>query len=259
MVNDNNIFAKAVCLLSVFIVLQNSLYSQEANEQPVKSSKVEKAAAKRAENLPDDINRGFLDPEMDPAEYIKRFEVESREVFAARREIVEALDIQSAMGVADIGAGTGLFLKPLSIAAQKSGKLFAVEISPSFIKHLRKRAAQEELSNVEVIFCSDRDANLPKNSVDRMLICDVYHHFEFPESTLGSLYEAMRPGGMLVLVDFHRQPEDVSSERKQWLLGHIRAPQEVFRKEIEQAGFVFKDQVDVDGFTENYLLRFVKK
>lgn len=212
----------------------------------------------RAENLPDDINRGFLDPKMDPEEYIKRFEVESREVFSQRRAIVEALELSEGMAVADVGAGTGLFLKPLSVGVGKSGSVLAVDISPSFVKHLRTRIQSEELSNAKVIFCSDRQTNLDKNSVDRMLVCDTYHHFEYPSATVDSMYQALRPGGILVLVDFHRQPENVSSERTQWLMGHVRAPLEVFRQEIEAAGFRFKDQPKIEGFTENYLLRFTK-
>jgi SAM-dependent methyltransferase len=133
-----------------------------------------------------------------------------------------------------------------------------VEISPSFLKHLNARKRQEELTNVAVVSCSDRHCNLPAGSVDRLLLCDVYHHFEYPQATLSSLYDALKPGGMMVLVDFYREPENVSSERKGWLLGHIRAPLEVFRSEIEQAGFAFRDQVAVSGFKENYLLRFEK-
>lgn len=225
--------------------------------EPNQETKVSQAEVKRAENLPDDINRGFLDPNLKPKEYIKRFEIESREVFAQRRAIVESMELKEGLAVADIGAGTGLFLKPLSVAVGGSGKVFAVEISPSFVKHLRGRVAEEKLENSQVVFCSDRDANLARNSVDRLLICDVYHHFEFPEATLATLHSALKPGGMLILVDFYRDP-DVSAERKQWLNGHIRAPLEVFRKEIETAGFQFKDQVDVEGFKENYLIRFVK-
>lgn len=217
-----------------------------------------KAEAGRAENLPDDINRGFLDPNMKPEEYIKRFEIESREVFAQRKAIVDALELKPGLAIGDIGAGTGLFLKPLSVAVGGSGKVYAVEISPSFVKHLRTRVADEKLENAQVVYCSDREANLPKASVDRLLICDVYHHFEFPQSTLQSLLAAMRSGGVLVVVDFYRDPEGVSDDRKKWLNGHIRAPLETFRKEIEEAGFVFKDQVKVDGFKENYLIRFTK-
>lgn len=239
------------------LIAQETPKSDGKLVEPSQETKAGQAEVKRAENLPDDINRGFLDPNMKPEEYIKRFEIESREVFAQRRAIVESMELKEGLAVADIGAGTGLFLKPLSIAVGGSGKLFAVEISPSFVKHLRGRVAEEKLENSQVVFCSDRDANLARNSVDRLLICDVYHHFEFPEATLATLHAALKPGGMLILVDFYRDP-DVSAERKQWLNGHIRAPVEVFRKEIESAGFQFKDQVNVEGFKENYLIRFVK-
>jgi cyclopropane fatty-acyl-phospholipid synthase-like methyltransferase len=228
-------------------------------EAPQKPERTEKEASEqRAANLPDGINDGFLNPEMNPEEYIQRFEIESREVFACRAEILKALQLTPGHSVADIGAGTGLFLQPLSNSVGPEGHVFAVEIAPSFIKHLRDRARKESLENVEVVFCSDRHANLPKNSVDRMVLCDVYHHFEYPRLTMDSLWEAMREGGLLVLVDFHREPPGVSPERTEWLKGHVRAPQEVFRAEIEQAGFVFRDEVAVEGFQENYLLRFDK-
>ncbi len=245
-------------LLAAALTSDRTAWSQELPQQePRTVESNSNTDLKRAENLPDDINRGFLDPNMKPEEYIKRFEVESREVFAQRRAIVESMELKEGLSVADIGAGTGLFLKPLSVAVGGTGKVFAVEISPSFVKHLRGRIEEEKLENSQVVFCSDRDANLARNSVDRLLICDVYHHFEFPEATLETLYAALRPGGTLILVDFYRDP-DVSAERKQWLNGHIRAPLETFRKEIEQAGFQFRDQVHVEGFKENYLLRFVK-
>ncbi len=216
-----------------------------------------KESAKRADNLPSGINDSFLDPDMNVEEFIKRFEVESREVFAAREQILAAIELKPGMAVADIGSGTGLYLRPLSRSVGEEGQVYAIDISPKFVKHLRDRAKTEELSNVEVVLCSDSDVNLKADTIDRAFICDVYHHFEYPESSLKSIYRAMRNGGKLIVVDFHRAP-DVSPERKQWLQGHIRAPLETFKQEIIDAGFQFETQVDIDGFTENYLLRFTK-
>lgn len=212
----------------------------------------------RPENLPKGINDSFLDPNMDPDEFVKRFEAESREVFAARFQIMDAMKLSPGDSVADIGAGTGLFMNALSQKVGAEGKVFAVEIAPSFVKHLRQRAREEQLENVEIVFCSDRDANLPKESVDRILICDVYHHFEYPRLTMQSLWRALKPGGMLVLIDFHTEPDNVSPERIEWLKGHVRAPMQIFRQEVEEIGFQFKDQPEIDGFKENYLLRFTK-
>lgn len=212
---------------------------------------------KRAENLPTGINDSFLDPEMDVEQFVKRFEVESREVFACREQILASLQIEPGMDVADVGSGTGLYLQPLSKSVGAEGTVFAIDISPKFVKHLRERSRTEDLKNVEVTMCSDRDVNLKADSIDRAFICDVYHHFEFPDSSLASIYRAMRAGGKLIIVDFHREP-NVSDDRKAWLSGHIRAPQETFKQEIIDAGFKFEEEVAIDGFKENYLLRFTK-
>jgi ubiquinone/menaquinone biosynthesis C-methylase UbiE len=209
---------------------------------------------KKPENLPQGINDSFLDPDMNVEDFIERFEVESREVFACRDQILAAIELEQGMSVADVGSGTGLYLQPLSKSVGESGKVFAVDIAPKFVKHLRQRCKDESLKNVEVVLCSDRDTNLKPNSVDRVFICDVYHHFEYPDSSLESIYRALRPGGKLILVDFDRIP----GESREWLLGHIRAPKAVFKQEVIDAGFEFETEVDVDGFEENYLLRFIK-
>ncbi|MCA9182229.1 MAG: methyltransferase domain-containing protein [Planctomycetales bacterium] len=254
-------FTKVLRLVGVIYlsVVGAWLTAQTTTLDVTQSAPREKAApredADRAANLPAGINDSFLDPEMKVEDFIKRFEIESREVFACRKQILAAVQLEPGMAVADIGAGTGLYLGAFSKAVGKGGTVYAVDISPNFVKHLRERAKQEKLGNVEVVLCSDRDVNLRPNSVDRVFICDVYHHFEYPSSSLASIYTAMRAGGQLVLVDFHN---DVEGERGEWLRNHVRASQDVFKQEVIDAGFKFVEEVTIDGFQENYLLRFVK-
>lgn len=228
--------------------------AKSAEPQSAEPPSVE-ADARRAENLPAGINDSFLDPEMKVEDFVKRFETESREVFSSRQEILQALQLEPGMAIADIGSGTGLYVGAFSQAVGDQGKVYAVDLSPNFIKHLRQRVKDEELSNTEVVFCTDRDVNLQPNSVDRVFICDVYHHFEYPESSLASIRAALRPGGQLILIDFNNDGE---GERGEWLKGHVRAPKSVFKQEIIEAGFAFQEEVDIEGFKENYFLRFVK-
>jgi ubiquinone/menaquinone biosynthesis C-methylase UbiE len=241
----------------MFCVLLASLsiggHGQDAGQGQNASSTEDK----RADNLPSGINDSFLDPNMKVDDFIKRFEIESREVFACRKQILDAIQLRPGMAVADVGSGTGLYLGSLSQSVGDQGRVYAIDISPKFVMHLRNRAKEEKLTNVETIHCSDRDVNLKGDSIDRAFICDVYHHFEYPEKSLKSIHSAMRDGGKLILVDFHREPQ-VSPERKQWLKGHIRAPLETFKQEIIDAGFKFEEQVSIEGFSENYLLRFIK-
>jgi len=198
------------------------------------------------------VNERFLSEALDVERFVGIFEGESREVSVQREHIVKALDVSSGMAVADIGAGTGLFLPDFDRRVGSEGRVYAVEISPKFLEHLRARSAREKLARVEVVEGLENSVALPAASVDIAFVCDTYHHFEYPQSTLESLYTAIRPGGSLVILDFERIPD----KSRAWVLEHVRAGKEVFRREIESAGFRFEREVPVEGLKENYVLRF---
>jgi predicted methyltransferase len=194
------------------------------------------------------INDSYKDP--NPSEFRKRFETESREVFANRDRIVEAAKVKPGMAVADVGAGTGLFTRLFAKEVGAEGKVYAVDIAKNFVKHIEKTTKERGINNVEGIVCTADSTKLPENSTDVAFICDVYHHFEFPRKTMESIHRALRPGGRLVVIDF-RRIEGVSSD---WILGHVRAGQEVFRGEIEAAGFRLVEEPKF--LKENYYMVF---
>jgi precorrin-6B methylase 2 len=200
------------------------------------------------------VNPGINDPFQNPdvKAYVDKFEVESREVYAERKAIVAACKLTSGMVVADVGAGTGLFTRLFAAEVGPKGKVYAVDIAPAFIEHIRKSCKEAGLSNVEPMRCSDKSVELPANSVDVVFICDTYHHFEFPQLTLASIHKALKPGGQLVLIDFHR----IEGKSSKWVLGHVRAGQDVFTKEITDAGFRVVGQEQL--LKENYFVRFEK-
>ncbi len=198
------------------------------------------------------INDKFLSNELDVDQWTKRFEGESRQIYARRNEIVAALALESKQRVADVGAGTGFFSELLAEAVGPNGLIWALEISPKFIEHLQDRFAKAGLSQIEVVENSDRSTGLADSSIDLAFICDVYHHFEYPNAMLENLAHVLRPGGSLVIVDFERIP----GKTDDWILDHVRAGKEVFRAEIESAGFVFKDEIKIEGLEDNYILRF---
>lgn len=224
--------------------------------------------AARPERLPSGINDAFLAEDLDVEQYVERFEGESRAVYAERQTIVDALSLSPGDAVADIGAGTGFFSllfveavsprpgseDPLARDSSGSGKVYAVEISPRFLEHLRGRAAAEAPGSLEVVEGSARSVSLPDASIDLAFVCDVYHHFEYPGESLASLHSAIRPGGSLVLIDFERIP-GVSPD---WLLEHVRAGREVFQAEIEAAGFRLVEEIELEGLDDNYILRFAR-
>jgi predicted methyltransferase len=194
------------------------------------------------------INRPFHDPDFDY--WLGVFERDGREVYDRRGEIVEAVELRQGMIVADIGAGTGLFTRLFASAVGETGRVFAVDVSRSFVENIRRRAEADGLQNVEGVVSTQTDVSLPPGIVDLAFLCDTYHHFEQPTVTLRSIHAALRPGGQLVIVDFRR----VAGESPDWVMGHVRAGKDAVIREVEAAGFRF---IEERGFLrQNYFLRF---
>ena len=217
----------SLCLLTV---TQQPLVAQEQSVKP-------------------GINDSFRDP--DPKQFTERFEIESREVFAKRKEILAAIKLKPTDVVADIGAGTGLFTRLFAGSLGPDGRVIAVDIAQKFLDHIEVTCREQNLRNVETLLGKDDSTELPPNSVDVAFICDTYHHFEFPQKTMTSLRKALRPGGRVVVIDFVRV-EGVSSD---WTMDHVRAGQEVFESEIISAGFKKAEEIK-DVLKENYLVVF---
>lgn len=201
-----------------------------------------------------ELNADFRSPDLDVAGFVERFEGESREIAACRAALLAALAPRPGEAVADVGAGTGLFTLPIAEAVGPGGLVYAVDIAPAFVEHLRARAAAAGLAQVRPVLCDDRSTGLPPASVDAAFVCDTYHHFEHPAATLASLRAALRPGGRLLLVDFERVP-GVSRE---WVLGHVRAGRAEVRAEVEAAGFRHLRDVPVPGLRENWVMEFAR-
>lgn len=198
------------------------------------------------------VNAEFLKPHVDVAQWTERFEHEGREIYDQRERIVAAAKINPGEQIADIGAGTGLFTMLFAERVGATGKVYAVDIAPDFLHHIAERANAVGLKNVQTVLGTARSTELPANSIDLAFICDTYHHFEYPQHTLASIRQALKPGGELMLVDFKRIPGKTSD----WTLNHVRAGQEVFTAEIEAAGF--KPIAQLDFLKDNYIVRFRK-
>ena len=231
--------------------LRNAGYEERAQRyirRMQESSQIE-------ESVRPGINENFLRADLNLEEWLGRFEVESREVFASRESVVQATGVQSGWRVADIGAGTGFFSRLFSSAVGATGWVYSVDISPRFLTHINQQSHDDGVMNLTSVLGSSRSINLPPDSIQMAFICDTYHHFEYPRSTLASIHRALEEQGTLIVIDFERIP----GQTREFLLNHVRAGKQVFRGEIELAGFEFIAEERIDGFRENYFLRFRKK
>lgn len=235
-------------LLETFVLLASVTWLIGCRTQPRQAPDVSAATS----SVKPGINAEYLKPNLVVSNWVERFEKEGREIYDHRDKIVAAAKVRRGSMVADIGCGTGLFTPMLSAGVGSRGKVYAVDIVPDFLKWVEQRAARDGLRNVQTVLCTERSVELPPDSIDLAFICDVYHHFEYPQQSLASLHRALRKNGELFLIDFKRVP-GVSSD---WILDHVRAGQEVVTAEILAAGFEKVEERPL--LKDNYVLRFRK-
>lgn len=206
-------------------------------------------------NVRPDVNSSYKDPDLNVDMWAKRFTGESREVFAERNNVLAALDLQLGDRIADIGAGTGLYVKLFAESVGPEGTVYAVDISQPFLDFIAQKAEEDELTNVKTVLGVDKSSNLADESVDVVFHSDTYHHFEFPKTMTRDLARALTTGGELYVLDFER----IEGETSPAMLKHVRAGKAVVISEIEDSGFNLVKEIDLSGLRENYLLKFRKK
>ncbi len=198
------------------------------------------------------INERWRSPEIEPL--IGSIESESREIYVNRALLAAVVAPRPGSAVADVGAGSGFMSEQFARLVGPSGMVYAVDINPVMMEHVARKAAENGIEIIETVVCTDTSVNLPPSSVDMIFICDTYHHFEYPVSTMRSIRRALRPGGEIVLVEFTRE----AGVSRQWVMDHVRAGRSVFTDEITAAGFELIEVHDVPFLRENYVLRFRK-
>lgn len=154
--------------------------------------------------------------------------------------VVSQFHLREGERVADLGAGNGFFLKPLSIAVGPEGKVYACEIQKALVDKLGDFARVSGLSNVHPLWCDLEEVNgikLPSNSVDAAVLVNTFFMFEQKEVALEEIRRILKPTGVLHIVDWSEsfgglgpQPRDVIT--KEQAVGLCEAQQFILEKEF---------------------------
>jgi predicted methyltransferase len=167
--------------------------------------------------------------------WAKVFDDPARDAWQKPHEVIQALQLKPDAVVADIGAGTGYFSMRLAHNVPR-GKVYAVDAEPDMVAHLKRRAEEAKLANVQAVQATAESPQLPEK-VDVVLLVDVYHHIDNRARYFSRLRESLKPGGRLAIVDF-RMDAPMGPEK----IGRVSP--DVVKRELKAAGYTLAAEHD---------------
>jgi protein-L-isoaspartate O-methyltransferase len=165
-------------------------------------------------------------------------------------KLIQNMGIKPNDTIADIGAGSGYHAFRMAPLANK-GMVYAVDIQTEMLMAIENSKETNNIKNIKTILGGEKSVYLPKNSVDKILMVDVYHEFSFPIEMIKSITIALKPKGELFLIEYRGEDPNVPIKR----IHKMTEKQAV--KEMEAAGFKLKR--NIDNLPWQHCMVFVKK
>jgi ubiquinone/menaquinone biosynthesis C-methylase UbiE len=171
---------------------------------------------RRATHDPNGIGKFYMDREIahvmghQAADWLERSNREQEEKTSL---LIDALNFKPGEMVADIGAGTGYHVRRIAPKVSPDGKVYAVDIQQEMLELLTNKLTTAGITNVVPVLGTVSDPKLPTNSLDTILLVDVYHEFDFPFEMTAAMCRALKPGGRMILVEFRGEDETVPIKR----------------------------------------------
>ncbi len=124
-------------------------------------------------------------------------------------KVLDVLKLEKGQTVCDFGAGNGYFSLRMAQRVGTTGKVLAVDIQPQMLELLKRRASAQKVTNIVPILCTETDPKLPANSIDLLIMVDVYHEISNPVPVMAGIHKAMKKDGRVVLVEYRGEDPSI--------------------------------------------------
>lgn len=169
-------------------------------------------------------------------------EWKDRDTWMPLEVIYKAAGIKKGHVVADIGCHEGYLSVRLAKQVGETGQVYAEDIREDRLELLKDHLKTRNISNVKTILGDYSDPKLPKERLDSVFIIDTYHEIDDNMTVLKHVYESLKPGGRLIILE-KLKARVKGKSRDAMTMAHSLAPKYV-KKELKKAGFKITAQFD---------------
>ena len=157
----------------------------------------------------------------------------ARDQWEKPQQVMDVLGLKPGSIVADVGAGEGYFTFHLAARVGPTGKVYAEDIRDDRLGKIHSRADKEKLTQIETVHGETDDPRLPAEQMDVVLISNAYHEMRDYDKMLKAIFRALRPGGLLAIIDAPAKP----GEPRESYYDRHRIPEELVREDTARNGF----------------------
>lgn len=164
--------------------------------------------------------------------------------------LIKNMNIKESDVIADIGAGSGYHVFKMAPLVSK-GMIYAVDIQKEMLEAMAFRIEDNDIKNVVLVEGTEHSVNLKPNSVDKILLVDVYNEFDFPKEMIVSIKKALKKDGELYLIEYRGEDDAVPIKKV------YKMTEEQAVKEFKIAGFKLRE--NISNLPWQHCMIFVKK
>lgn len=165
--------------------------------------------------------------------------------------LLPELRLKPGQTVCDLGCGNGYHVLMMAPLVTPGGTVIGVDIQQEMLDDLEKRAGISGVENVQTVRGEVHDPKLEPESCDLILLVDVYHEFSHPVPMLAAMRTALKPDGVVALVEFRGEDPEVPIKTE-----HKMTKAQI-KKEWEANGFSLDREFD--GLPWQHLMFWKRK
>lgn len=125
--------------------------------------------------------------------------------FVEPNTVVTHFHLRPGDSVADFGAGSGHYMKPLADAVGNGGKVYLCEIQKNLVEALTNKAHELHLPTIHPVWCdleAEGGTKLKDGTLDAGLLSNTLFQLTDKKKALHEIARVIRKGGKLFVIDW---------------------------------------------------------
>lgn len=126
-------------------------------------------------------------------------------MFLDPNSVINQLNLESGMQIADIGSGSGFYTLGIAPKISPNGKVYAIDVQRDLLNRIGEEAKRNNLTNIEIIW---GDAEKPGGTkmmdhiIDFAVVSNVLFQAEDKQSFVKEIRRILKPEGSVLVIDW---------------------------------------------------------